>query len=124
MICSALKGKVENIEQKGEKMDAKQVPEVMLNSGHKMPIIGFGTALAPPEGLAAIIADAIDVGYRHFDTASASFYGTEEALGKALAAALNRGLINSRQDFFITSKLWCSNAHPNLVVPALKASLQ
>ena len=102
--------------------EAEKVPEVMLNSGHKMPMIGFGTALAPAEGFANILTDAISVGYRHFDTSS--FYGTEESVGQALSAALKHGLISSRQDLFITSKLWCPDAHPKLVLPAIKATLQ
>ncbi|KAK4774743.1 hypothetical protein SAY86_009678 [Trapa natans] len=100
------------------------VPEVTLNSGHKMPLIALGTVasdLPPTEALAAILVYAIEVGYRHFDTAA--LYGSEESLGLAVAEALRRQVIKSRDELFITSKLWCTDADPSLVLPALKKSL-
>nr|DAD30299.1 TPA_asm: hypothetical protein HUJ06_009150 [Nelumbo nucifera] len=105
--------------------EKKMVPEVVLSSGHRMPALGLGTAalpLPPNQLLSSIFVDAIKLGYRHFDTAS--LYQTEEALGLAIAEALKQGLIAGRDDLFITTKLWCTDAHPNLVLPALKASLQ
>ncbi|KAK3415007.1 hypothetical protein EUGRSUZ_H00581 [Eucalyptus grandis] len=90
-----------------------------------MPLIGMGCAASPPpppEVLTSILLEAIEVGYRHFDTAA--LYGTEEALGRAVAKALDRGLIKNRNQIFITTKLWCTDAHPDLVLPALKNSLQ
>lgn len=98
--------------------------EVTLSSGHKMPLIGLGTAassLPPPEVLAATLVEAIEMGYRHFDTAA--LYGSEESLGRAVADALKRQIIKSRDELFITSKLWCTEADPKLVLPALKKSL-
>ncbi|KAJ6430462.1 hypothetical protein OIU84_021791 [Salix udensis] len=62
------------------------------------------------------------MGHRHFDTAT--LYLTEEPVGEAIAEALSRGLIKSRDDLFITSKLWCSDAHGDLVLPALNKSLR
>ncbi|XP_015167668.1 methylecgonone reductase-like isoform X2 [Solanum tuberosum] len=105
---------------------AMLVPKIMLNSGHEMPLIGMGTAptaptLPPIDQLVSIFIDAIEAGYRHFDTAAA--YGSEEALGRAVADAIQRGLIESREDVFITSKLWCTETHHDLVLPALKRSL-
>ncbi|PIN18758.1 Aldo/keto reductase family protein [Handroanthus impetiginosus] len=102
-----------------------QIQEVILNSGHSMPLIGMGTAadpLPPPENLTSIIIDAIAAGYRHFDTAA--LYSTEEPLGRAVAEALKRDLIKDRDEVFITSKLWCSDADHDLVLPALKESLR
>ncbi|KAJ8569964.1 hypothetical protein K7X08_006541 [Anisodus acutangulus] len=83
------------------------VPSVVLNSGHEMPLIGMGTAptaptLPPKDELVSIFVDAIEAGYRHFDTAAS--YGSEEALGEAVAEALQRGLIKNREEVFITSK--------------------
>ncbi|XP_014511238.1 methylecgonone reductase isoform X1 [Vigna radiata var. radiata] len=106
-------------------MEAKKIPEVILNSGKKMPVIGLGTASyprPPDETLTSIFIDAFEVGYRHFDTAAC--YGSEEPLGKAVEKALELGLVKSRDEVFITTKLWPSDAHPDLVVPALKTSLQ
>ncbi|KAL6183332.1 PREDICTED: methylecgonone reductase-like [Fragaria vesca subsp. vesca] len=102
------------------------IPEVVLSSGKKMPVLGFGTGVfgktPPAQTLALILLDAIELGYRHFDTAA--LYGTEEAVGLAVAQALERGLVKSRDEFFITSKLWCPDAHHDLVLPALKSTLQ
>ncbi|KAK4567464.1 hypothetical protein RGQ29_003307 [Quercus rubra] len=106
-------------------MRRSQTPEVVLNSGQKMPLIGFGTVaipLPPSQTLVSVFIDAIEVGYRHFDTAS--MYGTEEPLGQALAQALQLGLIKSREEIFITSKLWCTDAHHDLVLPALNLTLK
>ncbi|XP_061358231.1 methylecgonone reductase-like [Gastrolobium bilobum] len=106
-------------------MEAKEIPEVVLNSGHKMPMLGFGTGTVPlppsHELIPALIA-AIQAGYRHFDTAA--YYGYEESLGIAIAQALEQGLIKSRCEIFVTTKLWCTDAHPALVIPALKSSLE
>ncbi|KAK4436780.1 protein REDOX 2 [Sesamum alatum] len=106
-------------------MDQVQIPEVVLNSGHKMPAIGFGTAGSPApvaEQLTPIFIEAIAAGYRHIDTAA--LYGTEEIVGQAVAEALGRGLIKSRDELFITTKLWCTDADHDLVLPALNQSLR
>ncbi|WCJ21724.1 NAD(P)-linked oxidoreductase superfamily protein [Euphorbia peplus] len=102
------------------------IPEVILScNGRRMPLLGMGTATSPlvsSDEIKAVIVQAIEVGYRHFDTAT--LYLTEEPLGEAIAEALSRGLIQSRDDLFITTKLWCSDAHPDLVIPALNKSLK
>lgn len=103
------------------------VPEVTLNScdGIRMPVIGMGTSSYPradPETAKAAILEAIKTGYRHFDTAFT--YGSEQDLGEAIAEALRLGLISSRSELFITTKLWASFAERELVVPAMKASLR
>ncbi|KAF8389656.1 hypothetical protein HHK36_024175 [Tetracentron sinense] len=102
------------------------IPEISLCSGDRtMPIMGMGTASYPPEDseiVKAAVLDAIKVGYRHFDSAFA--YGSEKPLGEAIKEALALGLIKSRDELFITSKLWCSFADRNLIVPAIKMSLR
>ncbi|RHN52390.1 putative methylecgonone reductase [Medicago truncatula] len=106
-------------------METKSIPEVVLNSGHKMPMLGFGTGtvpLPPHHELIPAFINAIKVGYRHFDTAA--YYGSEESLGQAIAQALEQGLIKNRSDIFVTTKLWCTESHPGLVFPALKNSLK
>ncbi|KAJ7954467.1 D-galacturonate reductase-like [Quillaja saponaria] len=105
-----------------------KIPEVnLLNSCDKktMPVIGMGTATKPlndHETTKAAILEAIKAGYRHFDTAFA--YGTEKTLGEAIAEALRLRLLNSRDDLFITTKLWASFSQRDLVVPAIKMSLR
>ncbi|KAJ9172099.1 hypothetical protein P3X46_015382 [Hevea brasiliensis] len=102
------------------------IPEVLLgSSGPRLPLLGMGTATSPLVGsdeIKTAILQAIELGYRHFDTAT--LYRTEEPLGEAIIEALSRGLIKSREELFITSKLWCSDAHSNLVIPALQKSLK
>ncbi|MED6205324.1 hypothetical protein PIB30_016706 [Stylosanthes scabra] len=82
------------------------IPNVVLLSSSKMPLIAFGTASSSnhPQIVKAAVIEAIKVGYRHFDTAS--IYGSEQALGEAIAEALKLRLIASRDELFITSKLW------------------
>ncbi|TXG56377.1 hypothetical protein EZV62_017690 [Acer yangbiense] len=102
------------------------VPEVVIESSNqRMPVVGLGTAASPFAGSEATkqaILDAIKLGYRHFDTAT--LYQTEESLGDAIAEALSLRIIKSRDELFVTSKLWCSDAHQDLVVPALQKSLE
>ncbi|NP_001340549.1 Deoxymugineic acid synthase 1 [Zea mays] len=103
------------------------VPEVALRSGNArtaMPMVGMGTASFPlvHEAVKDGVLSAIEVGFRHFDTAS--MYGTEKPLGDAVAEALRRGTLRSREDLFVTSKLWCSQNHPDLVLPSLRETLK
>ncbi|MED6205322.1 hypothetical protein PIB30_016704 [Stylosanthes scabra] len=102
------------------------IPNVVLQSSFTMPVMGLGTADALEsnggEATKQAVIEAIKVGYRHFDTAS--IYGSEQALGEAIAEALKLALITSRDELFITSKLWLSDNHPHLVLPALRKSLQ
>ncbi|KAL6841066.1 hypothetical protein ACP4OV_029035 [Aristida adscensionis] len=101
---------------------AASVPCVTLNTGHAMPVLGFGTGSSrTPEDLPATILHAVRLGYRHLDTAS--LYGTEPAVGAAVADALRSGAVASRGDLFVTSKLWITDAHAGRVVPALRESL-
>lgn len=102
------------------------IPKLKLSSssGHlNMPVIGLGCAVdkSDTDALKLAVLEAIKLGYRHFDTAA--MYGTEKALGEAIAEALRLGLVSSREQLFITSKLWCQNAHRDHVIPALKKSL-
>jgi diketogulonate reductase-like aldo/keto reductase len=90
-----------------------------------MPVLGFGTAASPlpePTMLKETVIEAIKLGYRHFDTSPR--YQTEEPIGEALAEAVSLGLVRSRSEFFVTTKLWCADAHGGLVVPAIKRSLK
>ena len=76
---------------------------VKLNNGVKMPMLGYGVYQTPPEQTERCVLDAIRIGYRSIDTAQA--YGNEEGVGNALVKC---GL--PREEFFITTKVWISNA--------------
>ncbi|KAL8121183.1 non-functional NADPH-dependent codeinone reductase 2-like [Apium graveolens] len=103
------------------------IPEVVLSSGNAkaMPVLGLGTGGLPyvtPEEVIKAVLEAIELGYRMFDTAF--LYQTEEALGQAISQALSLGFIKSRDEVFITSKIWCTNNHGDRVLPALRKTLQ
>ncbi|KAK7320266.1 hypothetical protein VNO77_29586 [Canavalia gladiata] len=107
-------------------MPAMEIPTVVLPNSCgelKVPVIGMGSApdFSCKKDTKEAIIEAIKQGYRHFDTAAA--YGSEQALGEALKEAFDLGLV-SRQQLFVTSKLWVTDNHPHLVVSALRKSLR
>ncbi|KAK6635422.1 hypothetical protein RUM44_000673 [Polyplax serrata] len=96
-------------------------PTVKLNNGIEMPVLGLGTwQMEEKEGV-ELIKEAIDCGYRHFDTAL--LYHSERIIGQAIREKIADGTV-ARSDLFITTKLWCTYAHPELVVKACKKSLK
>ncbi|GMN54735.1 hypothetical protein TIFTF001_023851 [Ficus carica] len=101
------------------------IPELPLGSTNKtIPCLGFGTATSSFSGSDATkeaVIQAIKLGYRHFDTSAV--YQTEKFIGEAITEALSRGLIDSRDELFITSKLWPSDAHREHVLPAIQNTL-
>ena len=87
-----------------------------LSNGVEIPAVGYGTYLTSEKDDGTIAA-ALSAGYRHFDTAS--FYGTEQALGDALkAAGVPRG------ELFLTSKLWKNEMGYENALAAFERSLQ
>jgi 2,5-diketo-D-gluconate reductase A len=74
------------------------VPALTLNDGRTIPQLGFGVFQIAPRDTAAATAQALEVGYRHIDTAE--MYGNEKEVGQAVARS---GL--ARSDVFVTSKL-------------------
>ena len=90
---------------------------VTLNNGVKMPVLGYGVYQTPPEETEKCVLDAIHVGYRSIDTAQA--YGNEEGVGNALAKC---GL--PREEFFITTKVWITNAGYEKAKASIEESLK
>lgn len=90
---------------------------VELNNGVKMPMLGYGVYQTPPEETERCVLEAVDVGYRSIDTAQA--YGNEEGVGSALAKS---GL--PREEFFLTTKVWISNAGYERAKASIEESLQ
>ena len=77
---------------------------VKLNNGVEMPVLGFGVyQISDPEVCERAVGDALKIGYRSIDTAAA--YGNEEAVGRAVRRS---GI--PREELFITTKLWISDA--------------
>lgn len=94
---------------------------VQLNTGAKMPIIGFGVFQIPQDTTTQIVLDAIRAGYRSFDTAAS--YGNEKAVGEAIAQAIAEGLI-TREELFITSKMWVQDMkNYEMAAKAIETSL-
>lgn len=87
-----------------------------LSNGVEVPAVGYGTYLTSEKDDGTVAA-ALEAGYRHFDTAS--FYGTEQALGEALKAA---GV--PREELFLTSKLWKDEMGYENALAAFERSLQ
>lgn len=80
---------------------------VTLSNGMKMPKVGFGVfQVKDPEECVRVVKDAIKVGYRLLDTAQS--YGNEAELGKSVNESINEGIV-TREELFITTKLWISN---------------
>lgn len=74
-----------------------------LTSGAKLPAMGLGVWKVPAERCAALIDEAISIGYRHFDCACD--YGNEAEVGEGLQRAIQAHPI-ARDDLWVTSKLW------------------
>jgi 2,5-diketo-D-gluconate reductase A len=74
------------------------VPTITLNDSRTIPQLGFGVFQVPPADTAAVTEQALEVGYRHIDTAQ--MYQNEEGVGAAIRAS---GI--PREELYITSKL-------------------
>lgn len=93
------------------------VPSVPLNSGAAIPQVGFGVFKIAPEVTQQAVEDALEVGYRHIDTATG--YGNEAEVGAAVRAS---GI--PREDVFVTTKLRNDHHAAGDVEGALDRSLQ
>ena len=90
---------------------------VTLNNGVKMPKLGYGVYQVDASETERCVADAIAVGYRSIDTAQA--YNNEEGVGEAVAKS---GL--ARDELFITTKVWISNAGYEKAKASIEESLK
>lgn len=90
---------------------------VTLNNGVEMPILGFGVYQIPAKETEQAVSDALAAGYRSLDTAAA--YGNEEAVGRAIKSS---GI--PREELFVTTKLWVSDAGEDRAGRAFETSLR
>jgi len=91
---------------------------VTLANGIKMPILGYGVYQVDDlEECERVVSEAIEVGYRSIDTAQA--YGNESAVGNAVKKS---GI--PREDFFITTKVWISNAGYEKAKASIEESME
>lgn len=86
----------------------------------RIPVLGFGTLIPDSSVTISATKDALGAGFRHFDCAER--YRNEREVGEVLSAALAAGTI-TREDIFVTTKLWNTNHRPERVGPALQGSL-
>lgn len=104
------------------RVDPAMVPQRTVAGGARMPAIGlgtFGSDRVPADRVAAAVYDAIQLGYRHIDCAAV--YGNERLIGGSLERAIAGGV--SRDDLWITSKLWNDSHAPAAVAAACERSL-
>jgi 2,5-diketo-D-gluconate reductase A len=93
------------------------VPTIKLNNQTTIPQLGFGTSLVPSDQAADIVGQALQVGYRHIDTAQ--MYGNEQGVGAAIA-----GCGIPREELYITSKLGTGNHRPDDVRRSFEETLR
>lgn len=90
---------------------------VKLSNGVEMPILGYGVYQVTPEECERCVVDALSVGYRSIDTAQAYF--NEQQVGDAIRKS---GI--AREDIFLTTKIWITNAGEEKAVKSIDESLR
>ncbi|KAJ8704711.1 hypothetical protein PYW07_011899 [Mythimna separata] len=114
----------------GAMRSAAAVPKLKMSDGREIPALGLGTYLgfdknavvaSKDKELRDVILKAIDLGYRHFD--SASIYNTEDEIGEAINMKIEEGVVK-REDIFFTTKLWNTKHKREEVVAAVRDALE
>lgn len=90
---------------------------IKLSNGVEMPLLGYGVFKVAPDECERCVGDALNVGYRLIDTAQAYF--NEEGVGNAISKS---GI--SRQDIFLVTKVWISNAGEEKAAASIDESLR
>ncbi len=90
---------------------------IKLSNGVEMPLLGYGVFMVSPQECERCVSDALSVGYRLIDTAQA--YYNEEGVGEAIAKS---GI--KREDIFLTTKVWISNAGEEKAAKSIDESLR
>ena len=93
------------------------VPTITLNDGVEIPQLGFGVFQIPPEDTKKATLEALEVGYRHIDTAE--MYGNEKGVGEAIVES---GI--PRDEIFVTSKLNNTFHAREDALPAFDATME
>ena len=90
---------------------------IKLTGGVEMPLLGYGVFKVTPEECERCVSNALNVGYRLIDTAQAYF--NEEGVGNAISKSSV-----SRQDIFLVTKVWISNAGEEKAAASIEESLR
>lgn len=93
------------------------IPTIDLRDGRTIPQLGVGVFKVDPADTERVVSEALEIGYRHIDTAR--IYGNEEGVGRAIAAS---GI--PREELFVTTKLWNDDHGAEKARPAAEASLE
>ncbi|XP_067657230.1 aldo-keto reductase family 1 member B1-like isoform X1 [Haliotis asinina] len=100
----------------------EKVPSIRLNSGYDMPVLGLGTYNSfKPNEVGDAVKAAIQMGYRHIDTAW--LYKTEPEIGVAVKELIKEGKVK-REELFMVTKMWVHCHEPDQVEPACRMSLE
>lgn len=91
--------------------------KLQLHDGHSIPQLGFGVWQVESDVAEDVVAKALQVGYRHIDTAK--IYGNEEGVGRAIAKS---GI--PREELFVTTKLWNDDQGHDSALEAIDKSLE
>lgn len=92
-----------------------------LNNGAQMPQLGFGVFQIPAENTKKAVVDAINAGYRSIDTARV--YDNEAETSQSVNEAISNGVV-TREDLFLTTKLWLSEFSYEAAKGAIDDSLK
>jgi len=93
---------------------------IKLENGTDVPILGLGTWKTTGDDVYETVKLAIDIGYRHIDTAFV--YQNEKDIGRAINEKIKEGVVK-REDLYIVTKLWCTHHRRDLVLQQCKESL-
>ncbi|CAG2119270.1 unnamed protein product [Medioppia subpectinata] len=98
-----------------------KTPMIKLNTGYEMPEIGLGTWQAKGDPVKQAVKDALEVGYRHIDTAY--IYENEKEVGEGIHAQIGAGVLK-REDLFITTKVWPNGSNQKKALEMIHHSLK
>ncbi len=98
-------------------MTATKVPTIKLSNGIEIPQLGLGVFQVPNDQTVETVKSALEIGYRHIDTAA--IYGNEAGVGQAIAES---GI--PREELFITSKVWPSDYGHDATLKAYEESVK
>jgi len=104
-------------------MASKRIPDIVLSSGQKIPILGLGTVMHGEDQNKTYqaVRDAINSGYRLIDTAA--MYQTEPEIGRAIKDSIANGEV-TRDQLFIVTKVWLDSLKRDKVLESAKASCE
>lgn len=103
----------------GKVVGMQRSPKHTLNNGASIDVLGFGVYKIPADDCADLVSTALDTGYRTVDTAA--LYGNEEGVGAAVSRAVAAG--TSREDIFVTSKVWNTDQGYDATLAAFDTSM-